>query len=50
MSKLFVVFDLDGTLLNTISQIEVALSQTFKRNGLLPPSSEPKILSFVSSA
>jgi HAD superfamily hydrolase (TIGR01549 family) len=40
MSKLFVVFDLDGTLLNTISQIEVALSQTFKRNGLLPPSSE----------
>jgi phosphoglycolate phosphatase len=40
MSKLFVVFDLDGTLLNTISQIEVALSQTFKRNGLLQPSSE----------
>jgi phosphoglycolate phosphatase len=39
MSMLFVVFDLDGTLLNTNSQIEVALSQTFKRNGLLPPSS-----------
>jgi phosphoglycolate phosphatase len=40
MRKSFVVFDLDGTLLNTNRQIETALTLTFKQNGLLSPSSE----------
>ena len=40
MSNIFVVFDLDGTLLNTNSQIEMALNQTFVLNGLPTLSSE----------